>query len=604
MRYVERRRPSGIFQVRIAVPVELRAQVGTRELVKSLKTRDEAEAFRRGHPVILEFLALLEAARTPLGGLHIPDPAPPAVGVAREPIRPAAAATAIERWKLAEIDAAHIAHFNEQVETFDISTPQYLELSQLRYRLQCANWSEIEGFDATLARALSSQGVPADEGHPALRNLRQEFCAAWNEVENRRHEFSIGIYDNAVTDGDAQPACGATTVPVTTDQPAVRLGELLARFLSAKRSKGSQVDDNREKTLQTYVRRLSEFLADPPVSEIKTSDIDGFLRNLRKYPNTKRPDVANMPFMSAINLAEAARISVNSSLNNGEEPDVRDVQLANTLSDRTVWANWFVFYKEIFEWAVSRDYLQKNPVSDAMPRKPRHVEKETTYEANEVSEIFSKPMFHGAAKIYNEHGKVWGYRQVPGKFLVKDANYWLPILSIWTGMRLEECGSLRRRDVYLEDGIDYIVVPIADTETKLHHRRIPISTGLRALGFLDYALARSPEEFIFPELAHDPGGSKSSTRYYTKWFGLWCDANSSGSVKINLPDKNFHSFRHTWKRIARMSPVKEEIHDIISAHKGDAGVNPVARGYGNAVPLQSLAEAMEQIVPYGFPKLP
>ena len=71
--------------------------------------------------------------------------------------------------------------------------------------------------------------------------------------------------------------------------------------------------------------------------------------------------------------------------------------------------------------------------------------------------------------------------------------------------------------------------------------------------------------------------------------------------KVGLTDPaiTHHSFRHTWKRHARATPdVKEEMHDILSGHKG---VNTVARKYGEGAPLEALARDMAKIKFPAFP---
>ncbi len=605
MQYVDRRKSTGIFQVRISVPPDLRAQVGKRELVRTLGTREEAEAFRLALPVIQEFLGVIEAARKPV------EPRREGVAVqvsGRAPIDPRAAQMAIERWRVAEIEAAYLSHYNGLVEVPHFMSAEGVRLSDLRYRLQKADWGAIDGFDAILALALTSQGVAADEDHPALKNLRNPFAEAWLELEYRREEFGQGNFQNADADEEgpstARPQASAVVSEAVRPEGEYRLDDLYSQFLSVRRAKGKSVSEAEEATRRMYLRRLSEFLGDPPIEAIKTEDMDAFLAQLRRFPVSKQPALRDMSFQDVVKRAEAARAAVEDAEQQQAEPSPVDLQLVPVLAARTIWSNWFVFYKELFTWAHHRGYVTINPVTEAMPVKPPAIERETFFEEPEVTDLFSKPMFTGASRTENRFGDPWGYREFPGNLIIKDSYYWLPILSIWTAMRLEECGCLRRCDFYKEGDIDFIVIPLKDTRTKKHRRRIPIHSGLRALGFLEYALNRNPEDYIFPELPHDPKRLRASTRNYTGWFGLWRKANSDGRVGFNHPHKNFHSFRHTWKHLARSSTVKEEIHDILSGHRGDKGVNPVARKYGEGAPLKTLAEAMEKIAPWGFPKLP
>lgn len=56
----------------------------------------------------------------------------------------------------------------------------------------------------------------------------------------------------------------------------------------------------------------------------------------------------------------------------------------------------------------------------------------------------------------------------------------------------------------------------------------------------------------------------------------------------------FHSFRHTFKRMARDAGVPEEFHDAITGHAGNGSVG---KSYGKGVSLRPLLEAMAKIEP-------
>ena len=70
-------------------------------------------------------------------------------------------------------------------------------------------------------------------------------------------------------------------------------------------------------------------------------------------------------------------------------------------------------------------------------------------------------------------------------------------------------------------------------------------------------------------------------------------------TKIGMDDPSitFHSFRHTWKRRARASDVKEEIHDVLSGHASTT----ISRKYGEGLDVSDLAKNMALIE---FPTMP
>ncbi len=56
--------------------------------------------------------------------------------------------------------------------------------------------------------------------------------------------------------------------------------------------------------------------------------------------------------------------------------------------------------------------------------------------------------------------------------------------------------------------------------------------------------------------------------------------------------KDFHSFRHTFKRACRDAQISEEVHDALTGHKGPASVG---RSYGRGMSVTTMAEALAHV---------
>lgn len=124
---------------------------------------------------------------------------------------------------------------------------------------------------------------------------------------------------------------------------------------------------------------------------------------------------------------------------------------------------------------------------------------------------------------------------------------------------------------------------------------------MRNGGHVSAQVARQRGEvYLFPELPHDPAEVLSSSRTFTKWWGMWCERNGGEGSGINDPNKTFHSFRHSFKRACRDAGLGEEIHDLLTGHKGAS----VGRGYGQGAGLKVLSEAIERVSYPSFPGLP
>lgn len=195
-------------------------------------------------------------------------------------------------------------------------------------------------------------------------------------------------------------------------------------------------------------------------------------------------------------------------------------------------------------------------------------------------------------------------RPVAGK---GEAAYWLPLLALYSGARLEELGQLRLSDIgpetYLtaddseavatvfrivEDEADGLTVKNAGSV-----RRVPVHPELIRLGFLRYVegLRAEGEKWLFPDLDPDRDGTRTAA--WSKWYGRWL------RTKAKVTDKRvtFHSFRHSFKHYARQVGIAPDVQNEITGH--DTG--DIADDYGGlSYPLHPLVEAMDRYRVPGF----
>jgi integrase len=199
------------------------------------------------------------------------------------------------------------------------------------------------------------------------------------------------------------------------------------------------------------------------------------------------------------------------------------------------------------------------------------------YDAEDLKHIFATP-------VYTE-----GFRPEAG---AGAAAYWLPLLALFTGARLEELGQARVEDVKESEGVRFLDISDAgqgkSLKTVSSRRRVPIHPELVRLGFLNYVdeRKRAVDERLFPDLKQDRFGKW--TQNWSKWWGRY----ARDQAKIDDPRKVFHSFRHTFKHACRASGIPEDIHDALTGHSSGSGVG---RTYGGAYPLKPLATAMKKL---------
>jgi integrase len=175
--------------------------------------------------------------------------------------------------------------------------------------------------------------------------------------------------------------------------------------------------------------------------------------------------------------------------------------------------------------------------------------------------------------------------------------HWVPLVSLYTGMRLEEICQLAPDDIREETyrdakGKTRAVAVIYATDEGDNQglknagsrRKIPVHPALVEAGFLDYAKGQSGGR-IFPGLKANKAGREGAN--LSIWFGKFLREK----CEITDPRKVFHSFRHLFKDVLREHGVEEQVSDALTGHTNGS----VGRTYGgDYYPLRPLVEAVNQ----------
>lgn len=238
--------------------------------------------------------------------------------------------------------------------------------------------------------------------------------------------------------------------------------------------------------------------------------------------------------------------------------------------------------KGIFSNAVANDKLPSNPVVGVkVPPVKGQGKPRLPFDLEQLKTIFK-------SQIYTDELRPRGG--------AGEASYWLPLIALFTGARLNEIGQLHVEDVKEEQGINYFFIT-TDSEddetdktlkTQSSHRRVPIHPELVRCGFLEYLglMRKAKEKRLFPDIK-----SKSDrlTDPFSKWFNQqWL------RKKLGITDSRrvFHSFRHTFKDACRVSEIATELHDKLTGHAS----GNVGDSYGGEFyPLRPLANAISKL---------
>jgi integrase len=266
------------------------------------------------------------------------------------------------------------------------------------------------------------------------------------------------------------------------------------------------------------IARFIELHGDKPVDSYVRSDVVSFLNVLRKLPKTygksrKDKDTSLAEFLKRADDAGG-----------------------RGLLDKTVKRHLSVL-SQFFRFCVDKGGLtitQRNELCEKHRFQLSDLADSEQRDAWKMADL--KILF--ASEIWSSDRK-------------RDCRFWLPLLALYHGARLEESADLSRGDVFLDDisGLNAIrITPYVDgagrkrtLKTRASKRTIPLHPELIKIGFLAYveAVARKPFDPIFPDLPPQGPDGRRGARL-TRWF-----VEYRKKLGIYRAGVGMHAFRHT-----------------------------------------------------------
>ena len=185
----------------------------------------------------------------------------------------------------------------------------------------------------------------------------------------------------------------------------------------------------------------------------------------------------------------------------------KDLMLATGSSPATI-NNRLNQLRSLFRFAMANDLISADPTAGVkVPVSKRAKESRIPYDPIALKALFGGPVHAQGARPKNG---------------ALEAAYWLPLLALFTGARLNELGQLRTSDIAQEvmppdygGGVVWVIRITADEVEGLKlksassARRVPVHAALVELGFLDYldAVKATGSVKLFPALRPDRFGT-------------------------------------------------------------------------------------------------
>ena len=579
-----RRGKQGRFYLNIRVPKDIEkeyaATYGTTKVLESLRTSDRAEALRFRDakvPEILDRFTALRAAnklaRRDLSALSRADLERLAMGYYREvlsaakrrPDDPEERADRVE-----ELEDALASYRNQDDEQGREAVRERADLI-----LKGEGWPTARVSDADLdttripdadldATAESERAymVAVDRALPQYVELQELVRRA--AIEGSRFALSelsgrpFEPRDPLFNPDAAMP-----------DNEAAR-GPLLSEALAAWKE-GSGVVGGRKPRPQTVieaemaVRHFTQLNGDMRIGEIGKKLVQDYATAISKIPVklTAELQKLTLPDLLKRDLSKL-RCRSASTVNKSLQMLSAMIEQARRRSDLDEASHWPNHFKS------------ERVESDATAEDDR-----VPFSSSDLRTIFVDGPVHGQGKRF--------------KGGQGEAQYWLPLLALFTGARLSELGQLRVCDVQTDDGgIAFISIGTSGgrtVKTRTSIRKVPIHPELRLMGFLAYVervkAAAGAEATLWPLLKSAEG--RARTAAFSQFWGHY-----QGRKPISITDerKVFHSFRHLFKDMCRDAGLSEDVHDALTGH---AAGKSVGRSYGAGHSVARLHDEISKV---------
>ncbi|EGQ9137500.1 site-specific integrase [Vibrio sp. Vb1554] len=373
-------------------------------------------------------------------------------------------------------------------------------------------------------------------------------------IESLKLELQIRIAINTnqpfFASKDSYIAPAKPALPAKTEK--ARLSSSTDPFTCLKKYRDSKKDLVSEKSLDMAYAKCSIVLSLLNIEDIK--DIRRLQAEEARELLTQYP----------VNAKKQKQLS---GLNGVQIIEANKKHNLPTLSTESV-KDYIQKCSSFFEWCLQMELTDINPFKGMRFKKTRKdSEAKNSYSRTDLQKLFSTEI-HTESKHKHPH------------------YYWLPLLGLFTGARLNELCQLYKQDIFKKEGVWVIRIDDKFEGQRLKNsssrRLVPIHNKLLELGFIEY-INNLKDERIFPDLKQERDGFGTAA---SKWFGRLKSKLGFGR------GHDFHSFRHTVATQLKNSDISAVIAGELLGHMQN---NITYDRYGKSINLSTMEKAINSL---------
>lgn len=417
-------------------------------------------------------------------------------------------------------------------------------IEQCKQQLFNNNFSMIKAY---VNHALERNGITYDEKTPEYSKLCREYLKAEIAISKVELERLDGNYDNSF-DG-FMASIVATDKPLQSASEEKPVGMMLTELIAEHIKEAQQAESWTEKTFaenDSIYKVFLEVMGDREIPTITHKDLIRFRDILVKLP-------ANRGKNPKLNAKTIAQIM-----------EMKDIE---SMSVSTV-NKYLIRVSSLFKWAAKHSYISVNYAEGlTLPKSKRADQEREAYSEADIKKLLTN-LKHDPKN---------------------PERYWIPLIALYQGMRLEEICQLHLTDIIEQEDIPcFNISEGGDKKVKtLSSRRIiPIHPTLISLGLLEYVaeLKKDNKVRLWENLTKGRDG-------FSHKFGKWYQKFNRDHVTTN-PKLVFHSFRHNLANTLKQKGVQEITIAEIVGHTTDS---MTMSRYGKRYQPKVLLEALKLI---------